>query len=597
MARIRMGLISQCTLAYRSPMTRRRRGLLALALAPWCARAQAADTWLRLDTPHFEMAGNVGEGELKRVAHKFELFRGVLEQILERVPPGGSTPRVFVFKDRGSYRPYLPVVDGKPVELGGYFHGGHSRPYITLAVSPWAEDPYHVVFHEYVHLLTSKSPAPSWFREGFAEFLAGSVIDGERAEVGRPDRSHVWTLRTNTPLPLASLLTIPVPAHDRWQQRLYYAQSWLLVHYLMTERPQGRQQMVAFLNGSPAAKELEPAFRQAFGVGFAEMEKELGRYVEGRTMSFYKVPIAKTAVPRDLKARRAAPGEAEAMLADLVAQLPGREAEGRARLEKVLQPEPAQAVAKEAQAVAQEALAALARPPVAFVLVHGVKDAVENAQAEELAALSVRVAETMARDEAPDPAVAAELETAVRAFTERSPRNAEGFLVLAGLRRRLGAEPGEIIAILEKAVVADPAAVQPRLQLSQRYRARQDFEAARRVLAEGAALAMDPTLAAFFTTELEALKAMHQVRGFLVDLRCDPGGRLDFVVEEEGGRRRLTLRAEGPLAFTVLRNGQSVQEHLACGKQRRKMGVTYKDLEAPVAAVHGTLFSLSLEEP
>jgi hypothetical protein len=513
----------------------------------------------------------------------------VLEQVLASVPPAGATPRVFVFKDRGSYRPYLPVVDGKPVELGGYFQPGRARPYITLAVSPWAEDPYHVVFHEYVHLLTSNARGASWFREGFAEFLAGCVIEGDKVSLGRPDRGHIWTLRTNTPLPLATFFTIPVPAHDRWRQRLYYAQSWLLVHYLMTERVDGRKQMGAFLNASASGKDLEAAFRQSFGVGYAEMEKELSRYVEGRAMGYYRVPIAKAALPKALDARRVAPPEAEALLADLVAQLPGREAEGRERLTRVLQQDPQQAVAR-------EAMAALDRPPVIYMLVHGVSDAVENAQNDELAALSVRVAEAMGGDEPPTAAVAGELEAAVRAFTDRSPRNAEGFLLLAGLRRKLGAEPAEIGAILEKAVAAEPGAVAPRVQLAQWYRAREDFEAARRVLGEGAARATDPAVAALFNGQLDVVKDMHQVRGFLVDLRCDPGGRLDFVVEPAAGRP-LTLRAAGPLSFRVLRNGESVQEQLDCGRQRRPMLVSYRDLMNPMPGVDGILTSLSIEGP
>lgn len=558
--------------------------LLAATVLVCSTPAQGADTWLRLETPHFELTGNVDESELRRVALKFESFRNVIEQVLGNTSPAQRLPRVFVFKDRGSYKPYLPVVDGKPVEVGGYFRPGHARPYITLAVTPWANDPYKVVFHEYVHLVNSKAHGPSWFSEGYAEFLAGCVIDGEKVGLGRPDLSHIQTLRTRTPFPLLTLMSMPVPAHDQQAQRLFYAQSWSLVHYLMTERSQGREQMVRFLN----AEATEAAFRQAFGTSSAEMAKEIQRYLEGGTMGYYKIPIAKAGLPRDLKPRRISGAEAEALLADLVAQHPGREGEGRQRLERLLQQEPALLVAR-------DALADLDGPPTLFRSGHGVTDGAEPAgMADELSGLASRVSQVLVSDEPPAASLSAELEGALRAYTEHSPNNPEGFILLARLRGKLGAGREEILGLLERAVAAQPADISPRLALAQVQRAHGDIEAARRVLKEGIALADNPTLKAAYAREVEALAPLHGARGFLVNLKCDPSGRLDFVVQREDGQR-LILRAASPQAFTVFRGGRSVHESLSCGPQRRSVVVNYKDLKVLETQIDGELTTLNIE--
>ena len=65
-------------------------------------------------------------------------------------------------------------------------------------------------------------------------------------------------------------------------------------------------------------------------------------------------------------------------------------------------------------------MAALDRPATVFQLVHGVAVAVESAVDEEWVALSIRVSEAMAADDAPLAPMVAELEAAVRAFMERS---------------------------------------------------------------------------------------------------------------------------------------------------------------------------------
>ncbi len=94
-------------MVYGIAMPRRRAAfLLLLALAP--VPASAADRWLSAKTQHFDVLGNVGEGQLKRVALKFEQFRAVLDEVLIKgqglAGPELPRPLVFVFKDRSESR-------------------------------------------------------------------------------------------------------------------------------------------------------------------------------------------------------------------------------------------------------------------------------------------------------------------------------------------------------------------------------------------------------------------------------------------------------------------------------------------------------------
>jgi hypothetical protein len=125
-----------------------------------------------------------------RLALRFEQFREVVTQLLPAALRAGSAPVVvIVFPDMRSYRPFMPVANGRTVLVDGFFVDGADTNYITLNIEA-GEQAFPVVFHEYSHLLLSSAfaHAPLWFNEGLAEYFSTFEVagGGRRVLLGKP---------------------------------------------------------------------------------------------------------------------------------------------------------------------------------------------------------------------------------------------------------------------------------------------------------------------------------------------------------------------------------------------------------------------------
>ncbi len=148
----------------------------------------AAADWLSLRSDHFQVIGNTTAGRLRDVAVRLEQFREVVGQLNPAVLREESAPPVvvLVFRDARTYEPFMPRNNGQVVRAGGFFQSGQDVNYITLNVQA-GQGAFHVVFHEYAHLLLRGvfADAPVWFNEGLAEYL-----QHRRGDQRRPPGHH-----------------------------------------------------------------------------------------------------------------------------------------------------------------------------------------------------------------------------------------------------------------------------------------------------------------------------------------------------------------------------------------------------------------------
>jgi hypothetical protein len=159
------------------------------------APVQAAAEWRALRTSHFHVIGDVSSGRLRDVALRFEQFREVVTQLLPVALRVGSAPVVVIlFPDARSYRPFMPLANGRTVPVDGSFVDGADANYITMNVER-GEQAFPVVFHEFSHLLLNNAfaHAPLWFNEGLAEYFSTFEVTngGRRALLGKPIGRHV----------------------------------------------------------------------------------------------------------------------------------------------------------------------------------------------------------------------------------------------------------------------------------------------------------------------------------------------------------------------------------------------------------------------
>ena len=142
------------------------------------------------------------------------------------------------------------------------------------------------MFHEYTHLLVRNAARsiPVWLNEGLAEYYSTYALEsgGTRAHIGRPIAHHVELLRERF-MPLSQLIAVDTASalyNEGERRSIFYAEAWALTHYLMIEMPKGPAAINTYAAGIARGQRPDDAFRAAFGIGPADFELELRRYVQ-----------------------------------------------------------------------------------------------------------------------------------------------------------------------------------------------------------------------------------------------------------------------------------------------------------------------------
>ena len=325
-----------------------------LALTPVAAAAE----WLALRTKHHQVAGNVPARDLTDVAVRIEQFREVIATLNQPVVEAaqikaeqikaeqGVSAIVLAFPDERSYRPFMPMANGRPVPVGGLFVAGPRGTYITLNLDA-GDEAYRGIYHEYSHYLLRNvfGAAPLWFNEGLAEYYSTLEVssDGRRAVIGKPVPRHVALLRERR-LPLAELFSItaasPIYSSDTPERSGMYAQSWAMVHHALHSQPRRRDALIDLAFRLAAGMTPEQAVLEAYGMTIADLEREVQAYTRReiyQTTSFeFKDAITTTSGRNPIPADE---GEVEAWLGGMQMTI-GRPEEGAVRLEKALKTRP-----------------------------------------------------------------------------------------------------------------------------------------------------------------------------------------------------------------------------------------------------------------
>jgi tetratricopeptide (TPR) repeat protein len=252
-------------------------------------QANGKDNWTRVQTKNFTLVGNANERDIRKIAIKLETFRETLSQIFPKARITTAIPTtVVIFKSDDAFRPFKPRYQGKiRNNVGGYFIPGPHMNYIALAAEKELIDPYAVIFHEYEHFVLRNNllHIPVWLDEGLAEFYSSfETKDNDQGiTVGSPLAQHVYYLRSNSLLPLKTLLTVDRKSpyyNESSKAGAFYAESWALVHYLMMGNKQKRQpQLMKFIDLVNSGVSVEESFNRAFQANFETIENELRSYV------------------------------------------------------------------------------------------------------------------------------------------------------------------------------------------------------------------------------------------------------------------------------------------------------------------------------
>jgi tetratricopeptide (TPR) repeat protein len=276
--------------------------LYRLRLAPLCAllglfpaaAAPAPDVplvqrqWFETRTAHFNVFSCGEPQQVFKVAAQFEQFCEAYSQLAGTAAVASPPIVVMAFPDHESLKPFLPLYHGQPENLAGFFNHGTDENLIVLALPGRGGEALqlNVIFHEYTHLLLRRNDRiwPLWLKEGMAEIYSTFQTTGYYADIALPIEHHLELLRSQPLMPLKELFAVghDSPAYnERTLQGMFYAESWLLTHYLMAgDNPVLKERFKQFTPRLHAGEVPLQAFTNALQVPLPALEKELRRYLD-----------------------------------------------------------------------------------------------------------------------------------------------------------------------------------------------------------------------------------------------------------------------------------------------------------------------------
>jgi tetratricopeptide (TPR) repeat protein len=503
---------------------RRTRLLPLFALICLLAAAHAApakDTWTSVRSKNFYLVGNASEKEIRQVATRLEQFRDAFTRLFSKANFNSPIPTtVIVFKNDDAYKPFKPVVDGKVDKVAGYFLPGEDVNYITLTPGSNATDnPYRIIYHEYVHQLVDnnmgRGNVPPWFNEGLAEYYSTfEVSDDRKVYLGKLISNHLYLLRERKFIPLKDLFEVNDYSLDRNNQQakwVFYAESWALVHYLILGNDGKRlPQMNLFINLFAKHTPTEQAVAEAFQTTTAALEKELRNYVDGRLFQSQVATFEhKLEFDSEMQAAPLAESEAERYLGDLLLHM-GRYDEANARLEHALQLDPQLAGAHASLGMlrtrqrrfdeAKEQLRAAVSAGAPNYLAHYYYAyALSREGMSESGFANGYSAET-----------ARAMRDALRKAIELRPDFPESYSLLAFVDLVTGVEIEEAVKLVNRARAISPGKEYYALLLAQLYMRQEKFDAARATLEPLTRDASDPQMRANAQSLINSIRAMQE---------------------------------------------------------------------------------------
>lgn len=249
------------------------------------------------------------EGVPERILQNIRATFGAIRNLV-----GGSVPpeeddrelRAYVFTRETAFHKFTSEVGAGHGMAGVWIPTGILAVHLQL---PSNEELRSVLLHEAAHAFLSRhlirrgSPLPTWFGEGFAEYIGNSEVKDGKLVAGARSRYQIhrapgaiWrgksasqdslervrrALADENTVPLADLMSAP---HEGFYEpefaSLRYAQAWLLVHFLRHGREGWAERefpefLLYVVEGFPVAA----ALHQVYGLEGARLEKEWRAYV------------------------------------------------------------------------------------------------------------------------------------------------------------------------------------------------------------------------------------------------------------------------------------------------------------------------------
>lgn len=283
---------------------------------------------------------------------------------------------IIAIRGDKDYANLAPLVGGKAIDSAGFWLSGEDRVFIVLNLSQ--PDPWRAVEHQFAHYMLNYNypPTPPWFDEGFAEYFASLDLTPKSTELGsdpelKPSsqtdllghqvdvknlKSFTEILQNPVWLAWPDLLTMKNRAangQEGTHHTLFYAQSWILVHYLLNKDKMselGKYFGLVEIQRMP----VDQAIQQAFGMSVAQLDQEVKAYFhslaplftaldESQRPNAPAIPQAVNQIPLPFSiddigtsSKQLAIPEAQALVDEMELRIPERRQQAYDQLQKLI---------------------------------------------------------------------------------------------------------------------------------------------------------------------------------------------------------------------------------------------------------------------
>lgn len=252
---------------------------LGVLMAVLAFPAAAQTSWQRAETPRFTIYSSSDEKTLREYAERIELLDAVFWEVygLRRPAPPARKLPIYLVAEPRQLRLVSP---GLADNVVGFYSADHYDIF-AMGLSDSGND--YVLLHEYIHhLMLQNFPFgyPAWFVEGYAEYFMNSTVNASSIQVGLVT-GRLGNLVGDTWLSMDDVLSKRVNDIPQGARGAFYAQSWLLTHYMISD-PQRAEQLKAYLTALSQGKESVDAMQQATGLSPDAWKKRLRTYLSGQ---------------------------------------------------------------------------------------------------------------------------------------------------------------------------------------------------------------------------------------------------------------------------------------------------------------------------
>jgi tetratricopeptide (TPR) repeat protein len=212
--------------------------ILLLCCTPLAHARSDEPHWIRVNSSHFSAVTDADEKHGRDVVVRFEQMRAVFGQLLARSRINMSEPvDIIALRSDEEYSKVVPVRQGQGI-AAGFFLPGEDRNYLVLNLAK--EESWRAVSRALAHVFLNYNypPTQAWFDEGFAEYFSSLRLDNKQAQIGGDLESFTDLLSATAWLAIPDLFAMlpdVSPSQESSHHTLFYAQSWIVMHYLLNQ--------------------------------------------------------------------------------------------------------------------------------------------------------------------------------------------------------------------------------------------------------------------------------------------------------------------------------------------------------------------------